>query len=689
MKKPALAKNQKPALAGEHRPGHLASEPLLLAVALVAWWCLAVGSTLGKSATSDEPLHIIGGASYWLLDDYRLQPENGNLSQRWCGLPLFLAGWPLPSFEHPGWAKSDMASLSQAYLFQSGNPSWLILAAARSFAAVWGVFIALLVYHWSRELFGSTAAWLSLAFCLFDTTLLANGPLATSDTCAAFFFCWSTWSIWRMLQLPSPARAALAALAVAGLFVAKFSAPVEIVVALILLVVRSRFGPEWEVAWAGQRRRVSTGAGLAAVAACVVLISATAWLVVWMAYGFRYEAMNLNAAPAGTLARFGTLSAAAQELGGLKSRLLMFLGERHLLPEAYLYGGAYVLNTMLRQSFFCGDYSVAGTWRYFPFTFLVKTSLATLAAIVTLAMMASRLRRSPAAERPATKLLEANDWYSLTPLVALLAVYWATSLVATLNIGHRHLLPVYPPTFVLLGGLPRLCRQQAWLRRLPWALAGYAGVVCFWTFPHYLAFFNGIVARDNAWHYLVDSNLDWGQEHYALEAFVAKERRRYGVNHPVYGCLFDATPQGTGVAALTPLPTSFQPVPLPPLGPGTYCVSATHLQGIYLQIWGPWTARREERYQDRVRAVALLGPLSANERQERYGIAPDLYAQIVEDRRRLEYYRFLAQLRERVPDAVINGAIIVHRLDPAAFDAILHAEAPAQAARFSSSPLFD
>ena len=180
--KPALAKNQKPALAGEHRPGHLASEPLLLAVALVAWWCLAVGSTLGKSATSDEPLHIIGGASYWLLDDYRLQPENGNLSQRWCGLPLFLAGWPLPSFEHPGWAKSDMASLSQAYLFQSGNPSWLILAAARSFAAVWGVFIALLVYHWSRELFGSTAAWLSLAFCLFDTTLLANAPLATSDT---------------------------------------------------------------------------------------------------------------------------------------------------------------------------------------------------------------------------------------------------------------------------------------------------------------------------------------------------------------------------------------------------------------------------------------------------------------------------------------------------------------------------
>ena len=138
---------------------HRLVEPLMLAAVCAIWWCVAVGSTLGKSATSDEPLHIVGGASYWRLNDYRLHSENGNLPQRWCAIPLVIAGWPLPSFEHPGWNRSDMAGLSRAYLFETGNPSRRMLLMARAFAAVWGVLIALLVYRWSRELFGREGAW--------------------------------------------------------------------------------------------------------------------------------------------------------------------------------------------------------------------------------------------------------------------------------------------------------------------------------------------------------------------------------------------------------------------------------------------------------------------------------------------------------------------------------------------------
>ncbi|MFM8706640.1 MAG: ArnT family glycosyltransferase, partial [Planctomycetia bacterium] len=305
-------------------------EPLALAVALGLWWCVAVGSTLGKSATSDEPLHIVGGASYWRLDDYRLHPENGNLPQRWCGLPLALAGWPLPSFDHPGWARSDMARLSRAYLFETGNPSRSMLLAARSFAAVWGVLIGLLVYRWSRELFGREGAWLSLAFCLTDTTLLANAPLATSDACAAFFFTWSTLALWRMLELPSPRTAAVAAVAVAGLFLAKFSAPLEVLVGFFLLAIRWRYGSGWEVGWRGRRWRVSTGTGLAAVGACLLVVGVVAWLAVWLAFGFRYAAMNPHAVPAGEMARWGSLDAAVRELGGGKGRLLSWLGGHHV-----------------------------------------------------------------------------------------------------------------------------------------------------------------------------------------------------------------------------------------------------------------------------------------------------------------------------------------------------------------------
>ena len=479
------------ALLGRYGRG----ESLLLAAVLAAWWCVAVGSTLQKSCTSDEFFHMIGGASYWWLNDYRLQPENGNLPQRWCAIPLVLAGWPLPSFEHPGWSVSNMVGLSRAYLFETGNPSWWMIISARCFAATWGVLVGLLVYRWSRELFGPEGAWLSLAFCLADTTLLANAPLATSDTCAAFFFGWSTLAIWRMLQLPSLKTAIVTALAVAGLFVAKFSAPVEIPVGIILLAIRSCYGPEWEVSWRGQPRRVSTYAGLATVGACLLLVGLVAWLIVWLSFGCRYEAMNMQAAPSGTLCRWGTLNGVTKTVGGFKGHLLAFLGEHHILPEGYLYGMAYVLSTLWRQSFFCGDYSIEGWWSYFPFTFLVKT-------------------------------------------------------------------------------------------------------------------------------------------------------------------------------------------PLPPLTPGTYCISATHLQGIYLLLWGPWRESWEEKYQNQKRALALLTPLSVEERQKAHGITQDVFVQIGKEFQLLEYHRFLAQLREREPDEVLNGAILIYRLDPATFDALLAAGPPAQAARF-------
>ena len=656
---------------------HRRAEPILVAVTLAVWWCVAVGSTLGKTATSDEPLHIVGGASYWQLNDYRLHPENGNLPQRWCAIPLVLAGWPLPSFEQPGWALSNMVSLARAYLFENGNPSWRMLLLARSFAAVWGVLVALLVYVWSRALFGPEGAWLSLAFCLTDTTLLANAPLATSDACAAFFFGGSTLAIWRMLQLPSQATVSVAALAVAGLFVAKLSAPLEIPVGIILLAIRSWFGPPWEVSWGGQKRSVSAGVGLATLGACVALVGLAAWLAVWIVFGFRYEAMNPQAVPAGVLAGWGTLAESTRELGGGKGRLLAFLGEHHVLPEAYLYGMSFVLNMLLRQSFFCGDYSIDGWWSYFPFTFLVKTPLPTLAGLFLLPLLAVRwMQKSSVGSGE-------RGWYPLTPLFILLAVYWVASVTTTLNIGHRHMLPIYPVIFVLLGSLPTLTRERPGLRRLPWALAVCSCLVSFWAFPNYLAFFNGIVRQDEAWHYLIDSNLDWGQEHSTVASFMARERRTYGDQHPIYGCLFGPTPMQSLGAAPMLLPTAFDDVPLPPLGPGTYCVSATHLQGIYVPMWGPWRASWEERFQDRSRALALLTPLSPEERQKSYAVPPEMFERIGKEFHMLEYHRLLAQLREREPDEVLNGAILIYRLDRATLDALLAAGPPAQMGRFA------
>jgi hypothetical protein len=46
--------------------------------------------------TGDEIAHLTAGYSYWTTDDYRLQPENGNLPQRWAAIPLLASGTQVP-----------------------------------------------------------------------------------------------------------------------------------------------------------------------------------------------------------------------------------------------------------------------------------------------------------------------------------------------------------------------------------------------------------------------------------------------------------------------------------------------------------------------------------------------------------------------------------------------------------------
>ena len=69
------------------------SDAFLLSVAIqlaLFHAVLATTATVEKSMTSDEIAHLTAGQAYNTRGHYRLQPENGNLPQRWAGLPAWL-----------------------------------------------------------------------------------------------------------------------------------------------------------------------------------------------------------------------------------------------------------------------------------------------------------------------------------------------------------------------------------------------------------------------------------------------------------------------------------------------------------------------------------------------------------------------------------------------------------------------
>jgi hypothetical protein len=78
----------------------------MAAALLIAFWVLVVTAVPTKCCTCDEIVHLMAGYSYWKLNNYSVDPENGNLPQRLAALPLLLGDYRAPSVaEHPEWSQ--------------------------------------------------------------------------------------------------------------------------------------------------------------------------------------------------------------------------------------------------------------------------------------------------------------------------------------------------------------------------------------------------------------------------------------------------------------------------------------------------------------------------------------------------------------------------------------------------------
>ena len=90
-------------------------------VLLALFTLLATTSALRKSSTFDEVAHLTAGYTYWAFNDYRLNPENGNLPQRLVALPSVVGAYRFPSLDQPGWQGSAVYEMGHQFLFTQGN----------------------------------------------------------------------------------------------------------------------------------------------------------------------------------------------------------------------------------------------------------------------------------------------------------------------------------------------------------------------------------------------------------------------------------------------------------------------------------------------------------------------------------------------------------------------------------------
>jgi 4-amino-4-deoxy-L-arabinose transferase-like glycosyltransferase len=619
-----------------------------VAALLALHWWLGVSATFKQSLAFDEVSHLTGGFAYWRFNDYRLQPENGNLPQRWGTLPWLLLGAHMPTDNKEAWARSDVWSVGEEFLFGSGNNTLYLAAYSHALMALWSVGTGLLIFGWSRRFWGDTGGLLSLALFSLCPNFLAHGPLVTSDMAMAFFFLASTTAWWRHLHRPTFSTGLLSALLLGLACVVKFSCVLLAPMFLLLALVRyTGHDASSDVA----TRRLRAGTLIFSMLAHL----AVAWVIIWAFFGFRYSAFAPEAPAAERFyVTWQRIAPASEFMRGLFERTR----DWHLLPQAYLQGLAFVLSAaQQRGAFLNGEYNTLGWWWFFPYAFLVKTPPAQLLAYLVAGGLIVKgwWRTGSLAQRWHAA---GNGLRTAAPLVVVPGVYWAASITSHLNIGHRHLLPVYPALFVLAGAVvARLPRRAGAVVGM--GLAGWALVSMLAIRPHYLAYFNVFAGGPTQAHYhLIDSSLDWGQELPGLAEWLAVHRRP---GEPVYLSYFgSANYHYYGIQAQELALYPLVPQPLfwhSHLGAGLYCVSVTMLRDVYSPWSGAWSLDREKFYQE-LRRVAASPPVATPEgMMER---ARQLWRLD-----RLRFARLCQYLRVRPPDATIGYSILIYRLSAA------------------------
>jgi hypothetical protein len=460
-----------------------------------------------QSLSWDEGDHIYAGYESWTTGDFGINPEHPPLLKAIATLPLLMMHLSAPAPKSPTFSKNEAYFNGRSLIYDNGGLAVAnrIIFRARMMAAIFSLALATLVYLACLEIFGPVAALFALALTVFEPNLIAHGAYVTTDMAVTFGIFATIYALYRFRVRPSIGRLAVVGAATGVALALKHSAVLLLPIALVLLaceLVRPNSG----------ERRVRVLRLYAAAFAAGIFLGLP---ILWATYHFRFLAH-----PHGGM--HPSLGEYMSSLHGIEPRVYAFLARWHILPESYLYGMVDIrVQSVAGQSFstyLFGKVYAHGVPYYFPAAFVIKSTLGFMLLLV-LAFFAVVSRRL-------------MGWQRLSFLVVPPVVYLLIAIDTGLNIGARHILPMYPFLAVLIGG----GAVALWQRRRLWVyvtlvLLGWHVVSATLSAPNFIAYSNELFGGPaNTYRYLTDSNTDWGQQLISV--------KRYLDQHNIHDCWF-------------------------------------------------------------------------------------------------------------------------------------------------------
>jgi Dolichyl-phosphate-mannose-protein mannosyltransferase len=454
-----------------------------VAVLLAVQICQVVLAVHRESLTFDEDNHMFAGYMMWKTGDYGLNPEHPPLVKLLATVPLLGKDLWVPKLEGR-YFKTEAYMDGRDWLMRNDAGSQWLIFRMRLAAGLLAIALSLVVFFAAREWFGTGAALIALLLVVFDPNILGHSALVTTDVGVSLFFLASIYAFYRYVKQPSLIRLVLTGL-VTGFLLATKHSGILIAPMLVLLIV-------WEIAAAPRDTRKRVALRLCGAFAAIAVIGVA---VLWAFYGFRYAAR-----PGGM--PFPSVAEYSANLSHFDRVVLIGFAGFHLLPQSYLIGLADVkLMAQFYPTFILGKQLAHGVWWYFPVVILIKTTLGMLALVLVslFAMASGRLRK-------ARELA-----FLLIPWI----VYLGVAMAAGMNIGSRHILPLYTLAAILCGGgvIAMTAGNRRWWMWACGLLIALHVISSVKTFPNYIPYANEAWGGPKNVHNLLsDANADWAQQ---------------------------------------------------------------------------------------------------------------------------------------------------------------------------------
>lgn len=518
--------------------------------------------------------------------------HQGSLDHRISGegvapLPIMLNYLPVV------WA-SGGAPREEPWLSEEYDPPFINRARFVNVLLI-GIPTMLVVYCWLYRRRGYLAALLGGSLVTFSPTMMAHLSLATTDSCFTLMALIALATLVRYWKQPTGLNLFWLALAVSIATSAKYSGifllPCTLII--VLLVALQKWSAFSKTAvWAVTKR-------VTLVFSCFLLMLVP---LIWAVHLFSFTG-PLKTVPYDETPDY---SAWVRVLGrGPTAQKIMEVAHEDLKRPAPFAGilFQFLHNSAGHESYLLGEVSKTGWWYYFPLAWLWKSTpielLLTLLGLILVPCLWRDVKPLlwPAETGDTGAPVEENQGQgeptSHAPFVWLLAaaVLLVMSLTSRLNLGQRYLLLLYPLLYLFT-----IDQFWRWLQHrfaLLWTLAavciGFQVLSIVSVQPHYLAYFNDSVGGpSDGRFYLLDSNLDWGQDLPALKAALdelpAADRDK---------CLLyyfgTASPAAYGIQGFD----MKEKLPEDPADWKYLALSVNHLQGLYTQAEDPFAAFRK------------------------------------------------------------------------------------------------